>query len=239
MASTTLSLLSYLRIPVAATSAIVASLSGLLWWNQKFALECLCTISANMTDSEIIYPRTMPPGSRTKVPRPSEFPQYGIRDYEELTIPTPDNELLHAFLIRPSKRHMKDSSKVTVIAFHGNAGNIGHRLPIAGMLNYHYPCNVLMVEYRGYGLSTGSPNEKGLNIDAQAGLDYIRKSEELMGSKIVVYGQSIGGAVAIQLVARNQDAGDIRALILENTFTSIRKLIPRYGHRRRCSVVGY
>ncbi len=113
--------------------------------------------------------------------------------------------------------------------FHGNAGNIGHRVPIAKVLEENSGCSILMLEYRGYGMSTGTPNEEGLMIDAQTGLDYIRNSGETKGNKIVVYGQSIGGAVAIQLVARNQDAGDVIGLILENTFTSIRKLIPRFA----------
>ena len=112
--------------------------------------------------------------------------------------------------------------------FHGNAGNMGHRVPIAKILEENTGCSILMLEYRGYGMSTGSPDEKGLMIDAQTGLDYIRNSKETKGHEIVVYGQSIGGAVAIQLVAKNQDAGDIAGLILENTFTSIRKLIPRF-----------
>lgn len=84
-----------------------------------------------------------------------------------------------------------------------------------------------MLEYRGYGLSTGTPNEEGLMIDAQTGIDYIRQRAETSKTKIVIYGQSLGGAVSIQLVAKNQEAGDIAGLILENTFTSMRKLIPR------------
>ena len=111
--------------------------------------------------------------------------------------------------------------------FHGNAGNIGHRVPIARALQESLGCNVLMLEYRGYGLSTGTPDENGLMIDAQTGLDWIRNREETKDTKIVVYGQSLGGAVSIKLVAQNQKAGDIAGLILENTFTSIRKLIPR------------
>ena len=84
-----------------------------------------------------------------------------------------------------------------------------------------------MLQYRGYGLSTGTPNEKGLIIDAQTGLDYIRQRAELRGTRIVLYGQSLGGAVSIGLASRNQKEGDIAGIILENTFTSIRKLIPR------------
>ena len=142
---------------------------------------------------------------------------------------TPDGEHLHAFLLKPKRRKAYNSHNPqhnTVIMFHGNAGNIGHRIDIAGCLQLTVPTNILMVEYRGYGLSTGEPEEKGINIDAQAALDFVRGREDLKNSKIIIYGQSIGGAVAIQLAATNQNRGDIHALILENTFLSIRKLIP-------------
>jgi abhydrolase domain-containing protein 13 len=120
--------------------------------------------------------------------------------------------------------------------FHGNAGNIGHRIPIAKMLVEVLDCNVLMLEYRGYGLSTGVPDEQGLKTDAQTGLNYIRQRAETKDTRIVVYGQSLGGAVAIHLVANNQRHGDIRGLILENTFLSIRKLIPTYVVREDARV---
>ena len=83
-----------------------------------------------------------------------------------------------------------------------------------------------MLEYRGYGKSTGTPDEDGLTTDAQTALDYIRQRPDLKKSKLVIYGQSLGGAVAIKLVAENQHRGDIAGVILENTFVSIQKLIP-------------
>lgn len=175
--------------------------------------------------SEIIYPRNLPAGARTEVPKPSQF---GVSDYEDLQIPTPDGESLNAFFMRPSNRAL--AKNVTILMFHGNAGNIGHRIPIAKVLEESIGCNVLMLEYRGYGLSTGTPDEEGLAIDAQTGLDYVRQRAESRNTKIVIYGQSLGGAVAIRLVAKNQQDGDIAGLILENTFLSIRKLIPRYLH---------
>jgi abhydrolase domain-containing protein 13 len=171
--------------------------------------------------SEIIYPRNLPPGARTEVPRP---PQFGIENYEELSLPTPDGETLSAFLVKP-ENHSR-SRPITIISFHGNAGNVGHRLPIAKVLSNDLFCTTLMVDYRGYGLSTGSPNEKGLVIDAQTALDYVRQRDDLRGNKIVVYGQSLGGAVSIDLVAKNKGTGDIKGLILENTFLSIAKMIP-------------
>lgn len=156
------------------------------------------------------------------MPRPSQF---GITNAEDLLLPTPDGESLSAFLIRPANQ--QHARNVTVLMFHGNAGNIGHRVPIAKILSDDIGCNVLMLQYRGYGLSTGTPNEKGLAIDALTGLDYIRQRADLKTTKIVIYGQSLGGAVGIGLAARSHKEGDIAGIILENTFTSIRKLIPR------------
>lgn len=165
----------------------------------------------------------MPAGARTSdgLPRPS---QVGLHDYEELTIPTPDGENLSAFYIWGENR--SNQRKTTVLMFHGNAGNIGHRLPIAKMFANSMDCNVFMLEYRGYGLSTGSPDEQGLMVDAQTALDYLKERQETNDHHVVVYGQSLGGAVSINLVAKNQHDGFISGLILENTFLSMRKLIP-------------
>ena len=218
------SYLAYLRIPFLASSGIAALASGLLYWKQKPVLRRISSASTNSSNSELIYPRNLPVGARTEegVLRPSRF---GISDFEDLRIPTPDGETLSAFFIRPSNK--RQAKKLTILMFHGNAGNIGHRVPIAKVLEEHTGCNVLMLEYRGYGLSTGTPDEDGINIDAQAGIDYLRKQPETQGGKIIVFGQSLGGACAIRLVSQNQGAGDILGLILENTFTSIQKLIPR------------
>ncbi|KAI4168965.1 MAG: hypothetical protein LQ343_005996 [Gyalolechia ehrenbergii] len=176
-----------------------------------------------MRKSELIYPRNLPIGSRTEegVPRPN---QYGISDYEDFRLQTPDGETLSAFFIRPSNK--RQAKRLTILMFHGNAGNIGHRVPIAKALEEHIGCNVFMLEYRGYGLSTGTPDEDGINIDAQTAIDFIRNQAETKDDKIIVYGESIGGACAIRLVANNQEAGDVVGLILVNTMTSLRKLIP-------------
>ena len=141
-------------------------------------------------------------------------------------IPTPDGEKLQSFYIRAPKTLQK--KKITMLMFHGNAGNVGHRLPIAKKFVQTVGCSVLMVEYRGYGLSTGTPDEAGLMIDAQTGLDYIRERAETRENDIVIYGQSLGGAVAVQLVAKNQSNKRLIGLVLENTFLSMRKLIPSY-----------
>ncbi|GAB7358253.1 hypothetical protein MBLNU230_g0404t1 [Neophaeotheca triangularis] len=196
---------AYARLPFYVGSGLVGLAGSALYYYQN----------------ELIYPRNIPPGARTEVPRP---PQFGFDDHEELSLPTSDGETLSAFLVRPPNK--AKARPLTILTFHGNAGNIGHRLPIARMLTNELHCKVLMLEYRGYGLSTGDPSEKGLSIDAQTGLDYIRSREDLKNDGIVVYGQSLGGAVAIDLLSKNQDAKDIRGLVLENTFLSIPKMIP-------------
>ncbi|SPO30211.1 related to Protein bem46 [Ustilago trichophora] len=112
----------------------------------------------------------------------------------------------------------------TVLFLHANAGNMGHRLPLAAVFFKRFGCNVVMLSYRGYGFSTGSPNERGIKIDTQTTLDFIRSHPSLSSTVLVAYGQSIGGAVAIDLAARNP--ASVHALILENTFLSIPELIP-------------
>ncbi|KAK0657524.1 Alpha/Beta hydrolase protein [Cercophora newfieldiana] len=192
-------------MPDLTMQGIAAVLTSLLYFKQK----------------ALIYPSHIPADSREKIPRPEA---YHFKDFEELIIPTNDGEKLSAFYIRGPRGGR--NSDVTVLMFHGNAGNIGHRLPIARMLISQTGCNVFMLEYRGYGLSTGEADESGLNIDAQTGLDYLRDRVETRDHKLIVYGQSLGGAVAVKLVAKNQNRGDVCGLILENTFLSMRKLIP-------------
>ncbi|POS86276.1 BEM46 family protein-like protein [Erysiphe pulchra] len=187
-------------------------------------LEARITKSSGKGSSEetIIYPSNFPENARIDVPKPSRF---GLNDYEDLKIPTPDGEHLSAYYIRAPESLNADKNTI-VLMFHGNAGNIGHRVPIAKILVQRMGLSVFMLEYRGYGLSTGSPDETGFMIDAQTAFAYIREREDTKNHNIVVYGQSIGGAVSIQLVVKNQDDSHLIGLILENTFLSMRKLIP-------------
>ena len=220
-------ILAYLRVPALAVSGFATLASGALYWKQKSACSSPLVPSTHvltLLNSELIYPRFLPQGARTEEGflRPTQF---GITDYEECKLITPDGETLVCYLIRPSNKLL--ARKVTVLMFHGNAGNIGHRVPIAKVIEENAGCNIFMLEYRGYGLSTGEPEETGLVTDAQTALDYIRQHSDTKGDDIIVYGQSIGGAVATQLVANNPNSDDIKGLILENTFTSMRKLIPR------------
>ncbi|CEH17941.1 Predicted alpha/beta hydrolase BEM46 [Ceraceosorus bombacis] len=179
----------------------------------------------------LIYPSSFPNGSRTNVLTPDEFDL----EYEDVRLKTPDGQELRVYLMcqsEPSereKRRGEDEGDVatrrpTILFLHANAGNMGHRLPLAAVFFKRFGCNVLMLSYRGYGLSTGTPSEKGIRIDAQTALNYIKRHPRLKATQVVAYGQSIGGAVAVDLAAKAGRA--ISALILENTFLSIPELIP-------------
>ena len=76
-----------------------------------------------------------------------------------------------------------------------------------------------MVEYRGYGFSQGSPCEKGFYKDAESSIDYLLSRSDVNKDKIIAFGQSIGGAVVIDLALKYNDK--LFAFIVENTFTSL------------------
>jgi len=141
-----------------------------------------------------------------------------------------DETKLHAWFIHAveSPNRPPNENIPTVIFFHGNAGNIGFRLDFASCLVESCHCNIILVEYRGFGSSAGSPNEKDFIADAVDWLKFVQQHEAVDPSKIVVMGRSLGGAVAIGLVeALGKAAWDegvdppFQGLVLENTFLSI------------------
>jgi hypothetical protein len=133
---------------------------------------------------------------------------YGLK-FESVDLPTADGETLHAWWV-PA-----DDARGTVLFFHGNAGNISHRLDYLQMFNrMHF--STFIVDYRGYGRSTGSPSVEGTYRDAEAAWDYLRGARSLKPRDLVIVGESMGGAVASWLAARVAP----RALVLLSTFTS-------------------
>ncbi|GAA5934006.1 hypothetical protein JCM3775_002847 [Rhodotorula graminis] len=169
----------------------------------------------------LIYPANMPTGSRTTVPRPDEF---AMAPFDDVELVTPDGVKVRAFVIPYARDGVKPSEKPTVLLLHANAGNVGHRLPIAKVFWERMRCNVVALSYRGYGHSEGSPSERGIKLDAQTALDYILSHPDLDKTQIFLYGQSIGGAVAIFLASQNVQR--VKGLIIENTFLSLPKLVP-------------
>ncbi|VEN55367.1 unnamed protein product [Callosobruchus maculatus] len=165
-------------------------------------------------DSLLFNPE-LPSHSRVYVPIPSTF----NLPYESIVTKTADGIQINMYLIIQQKD--RQHSAPTIVFFHGNAGNMGHRLQNCVGLYHNLQCNILLVEYRGYGLSEGSPSEEGLYTDARAAIDYLYSRNDINHSEIVVFGRSLGGAVAIDLAIRPEYVGKIWCLIVENTFTSI------------------
>ncbi len=130
--------------------------------------------------------------------------------FEDLAIPTEDGETLHAWWI-PAK-----DGRGAVVLFHGNAGNISHRIDYAAMFD-RLGFSTLLVEYRGYGRSTGLPSEQGTYRDAAASWRWLTETKGLRADDVVLFGESLGGAVAAWLAARERP----RALVLASTFTSV------------------
>ena len=137
---------------------------------------------------------------------------YGLK-FDPVDIRTADGETLSAWWV-PA-----DEPRGTMLFFHGNAGNISHRLDYLLLFN-RMRFNTLILDYRGYGKSTGSPSEEGTYRDAEAAWDYLRAVRSVQPQNLVIAGESLGGAVATSLAAK---VGP-RAVVLLSTFTSANDL---------------
>jgi fermentation-respiration switch protein FrsA (DUF1100 family) len=132
--------------------------------------------------------------------------QLGVR---EIRLTTADGISLVSWYLPPGE------GRPVIAYFHGNGGNIGDRADrLRRFAREGY--GVLMLEYRGYGGNPGTPSETGLNDDARASLDFLER-EGIAADRLVLYGESLGTAVAVHMAAHRQ----IAALILESPFTSI------------------
>jgi fermentation-respiration switch protein FrsA (DUF1100 family) len=149
-------------------------------------------------------------------------------EYEDVHIDTADGERLHGWYVRAA------DARGVLLFFHGNAGNISHRLESILIFN-RLGLDVLIVDYRGYGQSTGSPTEQGTYRDARAAWDYLVETRQKAPADIVVFGRSLGGAVGAWLAAGLKADEQAAAVIIESSFSSgadmARRLYPVYPAR--------
>jgi uncharacterized protein len=132
-------------------------------------------------------------------------------DYQDVELTAADGVALHGwYLPRAGARRV-------LLFFHGNAGNISHRRESIEIF-HRLGLDVFIVDYRGYGRSAGRPSEAGLYRDADAAWEYLTRARGVRDADIVVFGRSLGGAVAAELASRTRPG----ALILESTFPSAR-----------------
>ncbi|MDP2156978.1 MAG: alpha/beta hydrolase [Nitrospirota bacterium] len=137
--------------------------------------------------------------------------------FDEVTFKTSDGMNIAAWYI-PAPDAM-----AVLLFCHGNGGNISHRLDSIRIF-HNLGLSVLIFDYRGYGRSEGEPTEKGTYLDAEAAWNFLVKDKGIDSARIVIFGRSLGSAVAAELAMRRQ-AG---ALILESGFTSITDLGRKY-----------
>eukprot|EP01134_Creolimax_fragrantissima_P004455 CFRG4455T1 len=215
---------------------VVVGLPALL-----YAYKAVMTV---IFQNKLIYMPYLPPGSRTYIQDPHNF---GLGEvFSEHRFKTADGIELQAWLfkqnqqdiitrmsnvVKANTQNTPTNTKNTplILYFHGNAGNLGDRLHHIKRLYKESECHLFVVSYRGYGHSGGRPSGKGLAEDANAALAFVCRNmtnwfPKAMDVPIVVYGHSIGGAVAIHLTAKDTE-NVIRGLIVENTFTSVGHVI--------------
>lgn len=138
-------------------------------------------------------------------------------DYEELTLTTSDGIEINAWWIPHS------NARATLLFLHGNAGNISHRLDSINIF-HQLGFSVLIIDYRGYGKSTGKPSEEGTYIDAETAWHFLTNEKMIKSDDIIIFGRSLGGAVATWLADKYPSA----ALIIESCFTSIADIGKHY-----------
>jgi len=142
----------------------------------------------------------------------ADLPESGAR-FEEVSFPTEDGETVTGWLGVPER------PRGWLLWLHGNAGNVLHRWEDFSRFVVREEVAVLILDYRGYGRSTGRPDEGGLALDARAALDFLG-ARGVESERVFLLGRSLGGAVAVRLAEERPVAG----VVMESTFLSIRAM---------------
>ena len=137
-------------------------------------------------------------------------------DYEDIPLSTQDGETLRGWFVP------HPSADATLLFCHGNAGNISHRLDSIRLF-HELGLNVLIIDYRGYGLGSGTTTEQGTYRDADAAWHYLVEDRGILPESIVLFGRSLGAAVIADLAVRTRPG----AVILESAFTSVPDMAAR------------
>ena len=181
----------------------------------KFMLLGLCLYAGiaalvYFRQSSLIYYPNVPGRALTATPQ-----LIGLA-YEDVEIVTADGVRLHGWFV-PG-----ETARGTLLFFHGNAGNISHRLDSIALFQ-RMQLNVLIIDYRGYGRSEGRASESGTYRDAEAAWFYLTETRGIEASAIIVFGRSLGASIAAWLASRQRPAG----LILESGFSSVPSMAER------------
>ena len=165
-------------------------------------LYAIATLWFVIREESLVYPRT----------RELDSLAYGVTRLP-VTLLTNDGLRLAAWAMPDTDQA---ASQVWVLFLHGNGGNVSTPMQFYSLL-LERGVHILALDYRGYGQSDGDPTEPGLALDADAAYEYLVRQLHVPGRNIVLYGHSLGGAVAINLATYARASG----LIVEGTFTSL------------------
>lgn len=139
--------------------------------------------------------------------------EFGITNAVDHHIKTSDGETLQAWHI-PAKENLP-----TLVYLHGNAGNLADRVPkIKSFVDTGL--GMLAVSYRGFGSSTGKPNEKGIYLDGRTAIAFAHENLNISMESLAIYGESLGSGVAVDIASENDE---LLAIILEAPYQSIAK----------------
>jgi fermentation-respiration switch protein FrsA (DUF1100 family) len=139
---------------------------------------------------------------------------YGL-DYQDVWLSLREDRV-HGWWIPAAQ-----ASTPVLLYFHGNGSNNGDLTQLAAIL-HQLEVSILLIDYRGYGKSSPVfPNETRVYEDAEAAWQYLTQERQIKPQQIFVYGQSLGGAIAIELASKHTD---LAGLITEGTFTSIQDM---------------
>jgi hypothetical protein len=181
------------------TTIVVAAGAGIL----------VIVVFLRVIENQLIY---FPPRYPVGFPPPQTYE----REVEDIWLRTGDEVRINAFY------RSNPASKQVLLWFHGNAENIGYDLVHLRALAT-IGVNILAIDYRGYGKSLGRPDEAGVYLDADAAYEYLAKQRHFRAQDIIIYGHSLGGAVAVNLASRRPCGG----LIVQSAFTNARAMARR------------
>jgi fermentation-respiration switch protein FrsA (DUF1100 family) len=186
-------------------------------WLVAGAFAAAVVLMVVFEDSLIFFPTSYPDG---------EWDVEAVAQGTECTVEDcfyagEDGVRLHSWWCR---RVAANPNEPVILFFHGNAGNLSHRAELMFDLASRVGSTVMVVGYRGYGRSEGRPSEDGLYADARAAWRFATVDRGVDPGRVVVFGKSLGGAVAVNLATETELAG----LIVESSFTSIPDMAARH-----------
>ena len=169
-----------------------------------FITWCGIAVYLYFSQSRLLYYPELP--SRALEASPADI---GLA-YETVHLTAGDGTRLHGWFVPAT------APRGTLLFSHGNAGNIAHRLD--SIRQFHsLGLNVLIYDYRGFGESEGKPTEAGTYLDVKAAWDYLLEERLIRSQEIIIFGRSLGAAIAAELASQHPSAG----VILESAFTSV------------------